>query len=510
MSFATVRSCTLSGVSAVEVTVEVHITGGLPGIAIVGLPQSAVRESKDRVKAAIVHAGLIYPQVKIIVNLAPADLPKQGGRYDLPIAIGILIATQQLPAACTDEMVVVGELGLCGDVRSVSGVLPATIDFANKNTAMLIPSVNRAEAMLNHNINCVGVGTLNEAVAVLQSRTKIVVSSNAIEPNATTSSTITLAQASVDLNTVYPCMSDVQGQQQARRALEIAAAGGHNMLMTGPPGTGKSMLASRLPGIQPPMTESEAIETASVLSITHNGFDATLWAMRPYRSPHHTASGVALVGGGSIPMPGEASLAHNGVLFLDEIPEFSRSVLDVLREPMETGTITISRASRQADFPARFQLIGARNPCPCGYFGDADFNCRCTLDQIQRYQQRLSGPFLDRIDLHVAMTRIDSRLLLDQIAAEPSIDIRKRVIEARQVQLDRQGLHNATLTGKALKKHCKLGDEEKALLKQAIDSAHMSVRASYRMLKVARTIADLEGVDDIGEEQLVEALGYRG
>ncbi|MEE9336161.1 MAG: YifB family Mg chelatase-like AAA ATPase [Granulosicoccaceae bacterium] len=510
MSFASVRSCTLSGVNAQEVTVEVHITGGLPGIAIVGLPQSAVRESKDRVKAAITHAGLTYPQVKIIVNLAPADLPKQGGRYDLPIAIGILIATQQLPARCTDEMVIVGELGLCGDVRSVSGVLPATIDLANKNTAMLIPLANKAEALLNPSIDCVGVDTLNEAVDVLQTRTKLMAGSGFRVASSSTRSTVKLAQTAVDLNTVYPCMSDVQGQQQARRALEIAAAGSHNLLMTGPPGTGKSMLASRMPGIQPPMTEGEAMETASVLSITHTGFDARLWAMRPYRSPHHTASGVALVGGGSVPMPGEASLAHNGVLFLDEIPEFSRTVLDVLREPMETGTITISRASRQADFPARFQLIGARNPCPCGYDGDADFNCRCTPDQILRYQQRLSGPFLDRIDLHVAMTRIDSKLLLDQVSSEPSVDIRQRVIAARQIQLDRQGAQNATLTGRELKRHCKLGDDEKALLKQAMDSAHMSVRASYRMVKVARTIADLEGVDEIGEEALVEALGYRG
>ncbi len=509
MSFATVRSCTLSGVSAVEVTVEVHVTGGLPGIAIVGLPQSAVRESKDRVKAAIIHAGLTYPQVKIIVNLAPADLPKQGGRYDLPIAIGVLIATQQLPANCTEDMVIVGELGLCGDVRSVSGVLPATIDLANNNTAMLIPLANKAEAMLNRNINCVGVDTLNEAVAVLQARTKLLVGSGFRAARSSAHSAVKLAQTPVDLNTLYPCMSDVQGQQQARRALEIAASGGHNMLMTGPPGTGKSMLASRLPGIQPPMTESEAIESASVLSITRSGFDATKWAMRPYRSPHHTASGVALVGGGSIPMPGEVSLAHNGVLFLDEIPEFSRGVLDVLREPMETGIITISRASHQADFPARFQLIAARNPCPCGYDGDAEFNCRCTPDQILRYQQKLSGPFLDRIDLHVAMTRIDSKLLLDQVAAEPSKAIRERVIAARQIQLKRQGAQNATLSGSALKRHCKLGDDEKALLKQAIDSAHMSVRASYRMVKVARTIADLDGVDDIGEEALIEALGYR-
>ena len=510
MSFATVRSCTLSGVSAQEVTVEVHITGGLPAVAIVGLPQSAVRESKDRVKAAIIHSGLIFPQVKIIVNLAPADLPKQGGRYDLPIAIGILIATQQLPATCTDGMVIVGELGLCGDVRSVSGVLPATIDLANKNTEMLIPLANKAEAMLNRNINSVGVDTLADAVAVLQTRSKLAPSSGLKAVSASTYSAVKLARTSVDLTSPYPCLSDVQGQQQARRALEIAAAGGHNMLMTGPPGTGKSMLASRLPGIQPPMTESEAMETASVLSITHNGFDAKQWAMRPYRSPHHTASGVALVGGGSIPMPGEASLAHNGVLFLDEIPEFSRSVLDVLREPMETGEITISRASRQADFPARFQLVGARNPCPCGYDGDADFDCRCSPDQILRYQQRLSGPFLDRIDLHVAMTRIDSKLLLDQAVTEPSKDVRQRVIAARQIQLDRQGAQNATLTGRELKQHCKLGDGEKALLKQAIDTAHMSVRASYRMVKVARTIADLEGLEEIGEEALVEALGYRG
>lgn len=509
MSFATVQSCTLSGIHAQTVTVEVHITGGLPGISIVGLPQSAVRESKDRVKAAIIHVGLEFPQVKIVVNLAPADLPKQGGRYDLPIAIGILMATKQVPDKCAEHLVMLGELGLCGDVRGVSGVLPATIALAKQGKTMLIPAGNAAEAKLNPRANCIGVATLAEAVEYLKLAAVQVVN-RAEKQKRPTHCEASLTHVEPPSADHYPCMSAVQGQQQAKRALEIAAAGGHNMLMTGPPGTGKSMLAMRLPGIQPPMTETEAVETASVLSITRSGFDATQWAVRPFRSPHHTASGVALVGGGSTPMPGEASLAHNGVLFLDEIPEFSRSVLDVLREPLETGEITISRASRQADFPARFQLIAARNPCPCGYDGDTDFDCRCTPDQILRYQQKLSGPFLDRVDLHIEMTRIDSKLLLEQGEEEPSGIIRERVIAARQVQLNRQGVPNAALASEALKRHCKLGKDEKALLKQAIDTAHMSVRASYRLLKVARTIADLEGVDVIGIEQLVEALGYRG
>jgi magnesium chelatase family protein len=508
-------------VSAQEVTVEVHITGGLPGIAIVGLPQSAVRESKDRVKAAIIHADLIYPQVKIIVNLAPADLPKQGGRYDLPIAIGILIATQQLPADCVDDMVVVGELGLCGDVRSVSGVLPTTIALAKQRKTLLIPDTNLSEAQLNPQVRCVGVQTLGDVHALLRKKKtpskKLHLVQNIASgcnkrgaPEARGSDAGDPQASAVEYDVHYPCLSEVQGQYQARRALEIAAAGGHNMLMTGPPGTGKSMLASRLPGIQPPMTEAEAIETASVLSITHAGFSANQWRVRPFRAPHHTASGVALVGGGSTPMPGEVSLSHNGVLFLDEIPEFSRSVLDVLREPMETGSITISRASKQADFPARFQLIAARNPCPCGYDGDDDFNCRCTPDQINRYQQKLSGPFLDRIDLHIEMSRIDSKLLLEQKLGEPSNVVRERVVASREIQLARQSTHNAKLAGKELQHHCRLGDEEKALLKQAIDSAHLSVRASYRLLKVARTIADLDGVDEINTAHLIEALGYRG
>ena len=499
MSYATVQSCTLAGIKALPVTVEVCVSGGLPGMTIVGLPQSAVRESKDRVKAAIQHAGLKFPMVKIIVNLAPADLPKQGGRFELPIALGILVATNQLPADALVNLVVVGELGLTGRIRSVSGALPMALAFADSGQSLLMPSANGPEAMRSDRARLFLADNLKTLHAQIKTRSLVCARDAAANDNYHSNAT---AQ--------HLDFSDVRGQQQARRAMEIATAGSHNILMVGPPGTGKSMLASRMPGIQPEMSEQEAMESASIASISHAGFNDANWAVRPFRSPHHTASGVALVGGGANPMPGEISLAHNGVLFLDELSEFPRAVLDVLREPMETGSISISRAAKQAVFPARFQLVGAMNPCPCGYHGDANIQCRCTPDQISRYAMRLSGPFLDRIDLHVHVARLTRDVLQANVASESSDTVRARVSVARAAQLRRQGDVNRALSGKALNEFVGLSIESNKLLNEAADKMVLSLRAVHRVLRVARTIADLDGVEGVDVKHVVEALSYRG
>lgn len=522
MSYATVHSCTLSGVQALPVTVEVHIAGGLPGMSIVGLPESAVRESKDRVKAAIQHIGLTFPQVKIIVNLAPADLPKRGGRFDLPIALGILQAKGLLPTDATDGLVVLGELGLTGLLRSVAGILPVSYAYADSSYALLIPELNVPEALRSARTRVHGVADLAQAVDQLRHRNRYALPpatgkilndkqcvrsetlASQFGPESGSSSCVKKTAAPLD-------MAEVVGQHQARRALEIAAAGAHNLIMVGPPGTGKSMLASRLPTILPTMTELEAMESAAVCSTSHGGFDQTCWGVRPFRAPHHTASGVALVGGGANPMPGEASLAHNGVLFLDELPEFSRVVLDVLRQPMETGVITVSRAARRAEFPARFQLVAAMNPCPCGFFTDPQIECRCGVEQIIRYQSRVSGPFLDRIDLHLALHRETMAFGMPDVpnCAESSIAVRRRVELARNRQLGRQFSTNAALDPARLLVHARLTGDAWQLAKQASEQLNLSLRVQHRILRVARTIADLADRSAIRAEDLAEALSYR-
>ena len=513
MPLATVRSCALSGVAAPPVLVEVHLGGGLPGMAIVGLPQSAVRESKDRVKAAIRHAGFRFPQVKVVVNLAPADLPKHGGRFDLPIAIGVLLASGQLPAGATEGLVIVGELGLGGELRAVAGALPAARACREAGHALLLPGENLAEARRCARVKVAGAETLEAACAALSRRSSMRFATG----EGGVPGTIDPAGAGGD-------MADVIGQHGARRALEVAAAGGHNLLFCGPPGTGKSMLASRLPGILPPMSEHEAGEAATVASISHRGFEVASWGVRPYRAPHHTVSGVALVGGGSPPMPGEACLSHCGVLFLDELTEFRRAVLDVLREPMETGQVTISRADRQADFPARFQLVAAMNPCPCGLHDEGGQVCRCTPDQVVRYRSRLSAPFLDRIDLHVTVAR--ERLPDEALAflsptaldpsrgarpapAENSATIRARTSAARERQLHRQGGTNAALAPSDLGTICALDADGRRLIEQVVSSSEVSLRVVHRLLRVARTIADLDGAPTTCLPHLREALGYR-
>lgn len=498
MSLSVIHTRTLIGVEAVPVRVEVHIAGGLPALSIVGLPETAVKESKDRVRAAMLNSGFEFPPRRITVNLAPADLPKQGGRFDLPIAMGILAASGQIPIERLESTEFIGELALGGEIRSVPGVLPAAISAAEGGRCIVVPETNAEEAALSANT------TVYAAKALL----------DVCRHFAGVESLRVSVQKQPDLNSERlhsaPDMADVKGQFHAKRALEIAAAGQHNLLFSGPPGTGKSMLASRLPGILPPLTTVEALETAAVISVSRQTFDIKKFWQRPFRSPHHTASGVALVGGGSSPKPGEISLAHNGVLFLDELPEFNRHVLDVLREPIETGHILISRAAQQADYPARFQLVAAMNPCPCGHFGDDGRECSCSSSQIQRYQSRISGPFLDRIDLNVTVPRLNlSALRKESSPSEQSQPIRQRVISCRRVQLERAGKCNALLEGNEIERHCGLDEQNSMFLEQAMQRLQLSMRAYSRILKTARTIADLSNETDILKNHLLEALSFR-
>ncbi len=496
MQLATIHCRALVGIEAPEVTVEVHISGGLPALSIVGLPEAAVRESKDRVRAAILNSHFEFPARKITVNLAPADLPKEGGRYDLPIALGILAASGQIPHNALAAYEFHGELALSGALREVNGNLPVALAAQHAKRTLVLPPLSATEATLAGTVEVRVATSLLEICQFLHGQGSLACASAQVE-------TPDPAHSALD-------MADVRGQHRARRALEIAAAGGHNMLMIGPPGTGKSMLASRLPGILPPMTEQQALESASLCSISHQGFDLANWKQRPFRNPHHTASGVALVGGGSVPAPGEISLAHHGVLFLDELTEFNRHVLDVLREPLETGRITISRAARQAEFPARFQLIAAMNPCPQGYSCDGQSLCQCTIEQQKRYLGKLSAPLLDRIDIHMEVPRL-SRAELDQHTArgESSAVIRERVTRAYHVQLRRCGKCNAEMGTREVEIYCKLQPQDQHLLERAMDKLKLSARAYHRILKLARTIADIAAAAHIETAHLSEAISYR-
>ena len=491
MSFATIFSRARVGIDAPLVTIEVHISNGLPAFQIVGLAETSVREARDRVRSALINSQFKFPQTRITVNLAPADLPKEGGRFDLPIALGILAATGQIPANTLNQYEFYGELGLKGDLRSIIGEIPSALACAKSRRVAVLPRSNAQNAAIigvEHILPC---DTLLQVFHHLSGQRPL--------------------PGLADCSPLSPCieeqldLKDVIGQHAAKRALEIAAAGQHNLVFLGPPGTGKSMLAQRLLGILPEMTDDEALETSAIHSVSGKQFDASRWRRRPFRQPHHTASGVALVGGGSVPKPGEISLAHNGVLFLDELPEFDRKVLDVLREPLETGQVSISRAAQQADFPAQFQLVAALNPSPTGHHNDG----RASSDQVIRYLNKLSGPLLDRIDLQIDVPLLPKGALNQKDEGEPSESVRQRVIAARQLMTSRAQKPNAQLSNSELKLHCRLSEEDQAFLENTIYKLKMSIRAYHKILKVARTIADLNQSEQIQRAHLAEALSYR-
>lgn len=486
------RGCV--GVESPLITVEVHTSGGLPTMSMVGLPNSAVREAKDRVRAAILNSNFKWPASKITIALAPAELPKDGGGFDLPIAMGILAADGQIPEKRLKKCEFLGEMALNGNLRTVRGVVPAAIRARDSQRTLVLPFCDAQEAALVQGGKQFAGKTLLEVCQWL-------------------GGTIPLRSCKpVDeyKPPVLPDLRDVIGLHGAKRALEIAAAGAHNILMIGPPGTGKTLLASRLPGILPPMSEAEALATAALASVSQAGLDYRNWGIRPFRTPHHSCSGVALAGGGTRPRPGEVSLAHNGVLFLDELPEFGRHALETLREPLESGRIVISRAARHAVFPARFQLVAAMNSCPCGLEGDNSGRCGCSAEQIQRYRNRVSGPLLDRIDLQVEVLRPEKSILSETTdGIEPSKAVRERVIRARKIQLKRTGTPNALMDNSQLSRYCHVDGERLLLLEMAARQLFLSPRACHRILKVARTIADLDNIENLTSQHIAEAISFR-